>query len=90
MGERVTKVTKDTLIPLALVITIVMGVWALATDRARALGAIEQHEKRISLIEDDIRLIRDGVQRIEKAVISNHREAMEATSIGSGSVKKGT
>lgn len=75
MAERVSTITKDTLIPLALVITIVVAVWGLATDRQRALGAIEQHERRIATIEDDIRAIRGGVQRIEKAVISTHSES---------------
>lgn len=60
-----SRITKDTLIPLALVITIVVAAWGVATDRQRALGAIEQHEKRISTMEEDVRNIRDGVQRIE-------------------------
>ena len=73
-AEKANKITQGTLVPLALCGTLVAAAWGLATDRARATAALEQHERRITTIEDDIKVIRDGVQRIEKAIVTNQAE----------------
>lgn len=65
MVDKATRFTKDTLIPVGLVTTIIVASWGLATSLARASAAIEQHERRITSVESDLRAVRDGVQRIE-------------------------
>lgn len=64
-SERDSKITKDTLIPVGLLIVLAGMVWGLSGDRARALTQIEQHEKRIVVIEQKIDTVLDGVRRIE-------------------------
>jgi hypothetical protein len=65
MSERVNKITQGTLIPLALVLTLLAAVWGLATDRQKALGQIETHETRIISLEQQMKGISDSLGRIE-------------------------
>lgn len=58
-------ITKETLLPLALVIAIATMIFGLATDRQRAMGKIEQNEMRIEATEKKIDYLYDGVKRIE-------------------------
>lgn len=65
MVDRATRITKETLVPIGLIITIVGAVWFVSANTTRATVQIEQHERRITSIEQDIKSISDGIHRIE-------------------------
>ncbi len=65
MGERVAQITQKTMLPLAMVATLIAIAWGLATDRQKALGDIASHEKRITLIEQSIGSAAESLRRIE-------------------------
>ncbi len=67
MPEKAVKITQGTLIPLALVITIVVGAWELATDRTKLFAADADQEKRLTAVEQDIKAMREDVRIIRES-----------------------
>ena len=65
MGERTTKITQNTLIPLGVLAAIVVAVWAVSAAWQQAQGRLVDHERRIQTVEQKIDKVVDGVQRIE-------------------------
>lgn len=59
------RVTRDTLLPISMILVIIGAVWFLATDRQQAIGMLSNHERRIEATEAKMDSLLDGLHRIE-------------------------
>jgi len=66
--ERAGKFTRDTLVPVSLVIAICGLIWFAASDRTKAWGLIEQHSESIRALQEDQKEILSAVHRIDRKI----------------------
>ena len=63
--ERAGRFTRDTLVPVSLLITICAMVWFLASDRSKAWATIDTHTESIKVLQQEQREVLRSLQRIE-------------------------
>lgn len=73
MGKQMPSVTKNTLLPIGIVIVLVGLAWTLATDRQQALSdimrngdAITRHDNALEAMREDMDYLAGAMIRIEQ------------------------
>ena len=75
MSEKITQITKDTVIPLGLVALLIGGMVGGAYKVGRLTLQVEQHEKILTNVatKEDIIRIEKAIDNLSKAEVSNVR-----------------
>ena len=80
-----TVISKDTLLPIGVVISVIIAVgtlvWQVASDRERAYGlirsnavAIERHEKALESLRCDMAYVKQAMERVEAKLGTRPKE----------------
>lgn len=68
MSDKVRTITRDTAIPLGLLVLLVSFVFWAATDRSQALGSLEATRQAVARHEDELKELRARMEYVAGAM----------------------